>query len=105
MILNNSSHDDANNGNNKNNNIIKDSVQEKPLKILKSYHNRDAAASVTKSFLTIEKDYYANNKNNSRIISEHPVNSLLSSTNNSTTTTKINSHNRTSTIVKQKSAE
>jgi hypothetical protein len=36
-------------------------VNSNQIKILKSYYNRDAAASVSKSFLNIENDFYINN--------------------------------------------
>ena len=104
MILsNNHSESSGPSSHNNNNSITNDSSQDQSIKILKSYYNRDAAASVTKSFFTIEKDYYVNNTNSSS--NRQPVNGSLTFTRTNSSHNHFNNSNKTSTIVKQKSAE
>jgi hypothetical protein len=54
-------------------------VNSNQIKILKSYYNRDAAASVSKSFLNIENDFYINNTTNRVEVETSKLNSSVAS--------------------------
>ena len=52
-------------------------INSNQIKILKSYYNRDAAASVSKSFLNIENDFYINNTTNRVEVETNKLNSSV----------------------------
>lgn len=54
-------------------------VNSNQIKILKSFYNRDAAASVSKSFLNIENDFYINNTTNRVEVETSKLNSSVAS--------------------------
>ena len=52
-------------------------INSNQIKILKSYYNRDAAASLSKSFLNIENDFYINNTTNRVEVETNKLNSSV----------------------------